>query len=146
MNAPLAHPLNGHKLDAPTEIDPRPCILCGLTIDRHIMVDDGEGPEFFCADDDPPEWFVGGIMRQWELNDPRDRWRRSGDAPPAAHIRNSDISARPTATPQYRTPRSTVEAFLYVVRLDDPEYLARWLAGHKRDAARLLKIWKARQC
>ena len=32
----------------PIEIDPRPCELCGLTIDRHQIVDNGEGPEFFC--------------------------------------------------------------------------------------------------
>src|ERR1700722_7260748 len=45
MNAPLALPI---------EIDPRPCKICGLTVDRHITADDGEGPEFFCAESD--EW------------------------------------------------------------------------------------------
>jgi hypothetical protein len=34
----------------PLEIDPRPCELCGLTVDRHEMVDDGDGPIFFCVD------------------------------------------------------------------------------------------------
>jgi len=50
MNAPLAFPI-GDAL--PIEIDPRPCELCGRTIDQHERVDDGEGPEFFCypADD-----------------------------------------------------------------------------------------------
>jgi hypothetical protein len=37
----------------PIEIDPRPCGLCGLTIDRHDMVDAGEEPEFFCPDSVP---------------------------------------------------------------------------------------------
>jgi hypothetical protein len=34
----------------PLDLDPRPCEFCGLTIDRHDMVDHGEGPEFYCAD------------------------------------------------------------------------------------------------
>jgi len=32
------------------EIDPRPCGECGLTADRHKMVDDGDGPIFYCVD------------------------------------------------------------------------------------------------
>jgi hypothetical protein len=129
----------------PIEIDPRPCELCGLTIDRHVMVDDGEGPEFFCAEDDPPEWLAAGIMQQWELADIRDKWRHTGEPPPPAEVRNGPL--QPAAPAQhYRTPQSVVDAFWFVTRLDDPEYLARWLADHQRDAAHLLKIWKARQC
>ena len=52
MNIGLVHP-------APIEIDPRPCGLCGLTINRHEMVDDGEGPDFFCADLSPDEMTLG---------------------------------------------------------------------------------------
>jgi hypothetical protein len=37
----------------PIAIDSRPCELCGLTIDRHDMEDDGDGPLFFCADIPP---------------------------------------------------------------------------------------------
>jgi hypothetical protein len=52
----------------------------------------------------------------------------------------------PPPTQAYRTPQSTIDAFFYVVRLDDPDYLKRWLARHPDDAAHLLKIWKAKQC
>jgi hypothetical protein len=111
----------------PIEIDPRPCQLCGLTIDRHEMVDDGEGPEFFCTgeiDDAPP-----AVVRQPEIADPRARW------------------PEPRRRPEpYRPAQSTVAAFLYVVGLDDPDYLAAWLTKHSADAPHLLKIWKARQC
>jgi hypothetical protein len=79
------------------------------------------------------------LVRQWEMADSRDRWRHTGEARPPRTIE------RPPAKP-YRTPQSTIDAFWYVVRLDDPDYLARWLADHPRDAAFLLKIWKARPC
>jgi hypothetical protein len=89
----------------PLAIDPRPCELCGLTIDRHRMVDHGEGPEFWCYPDDD-------IVTRWELADPRDAWRHTGEAPPPASVRNSDISGRPaSAAKPYRTPQATIDAF-----------------------------------
>jgi hypothetical protein len=119
----------------PYELDPRPCELCGLTIDQHEMIDDGEGPEFFCFPDGP-------LVQEWELADPRDRWKHTGEAPPHADVRNSDISARPADKPQrYHTPQSTIDAFWYVVRLDDADYLKRWLAQHPRDVVTLQKFW-----
>jgi hypothetical protein len=130
MNAHVAPP----EL-SPLEIDPRPCHLCGLTIDQHIMVDDGEGPEFFCGEFNPD---AADIVRLWELDDPRDRWRHIGEVPPIVP------AIEPPAARPYRTPQATIDAFLYVTRLDDPEYLARWLADHPRDAKFLLKIWKAK--
>jgi len=130
---------------APIEIDPRPCLLCGLTIDQHDMVDEGEGPLFFCAEN-PPDWLVAGIMQQWELADPRDKWRQTGETPPLPEVRSGPLQPAPPTAKRYRTPQSTIDAFWYVTRLDDPDYLARWLADHERDAAHLLKIWKARQC
>jgi hypothetical protein len=51
----------------PLEIDPRPCELCGLTVDRHEMVDHGEGPEFFCADLSPDEMTLDELERRAEL-------------------------------------------------------------------------------
>ena len=45
MNIRLVHPM-------PIEIEPRPCGRCGLTVDRHEMDDDGDGPLFFCAEID----------------------------------------------------------------------------------------------
>jgi hypothetical protein len=122
----------------PLDVDPRPCGLCGLTIDRHQRVDTPEGPEFFCFPDD-------AIVTLWELADPRDSWRHTGELPPPACIRNSDISAKPNSTRPYRTPQATIDAFMFVARLDDQEYFARWLVDHKREAPHLLKIWKAKQ-
>jgi hypothetical protein len=137
MNVPF---IADRELD-PIEIDPRPCERCGMTIDRHFMIDAGEGPEFFC------DTSAADLVRQWEVDDPRDRWRWTGEAPPPAHVRNADISPRPVpAARPYHPPEATVNAFLYVASLDDPDHLARWLADHKRDAPHLLKIWKAKRC
>lgn len=36
--------------------------------------------------------YAEDLVRQWELNDPRDRWRHTGERPPSAKVRNSDIS------------------------------------------------------
>jgi hypothetical protein len=85
----------------PIEIDPRPCDLCGRTIDQHERVDNGEGPEFYCYPDND-------IVTCWELADPRDAWRHTGEPAPPGAIRNSDISPPPPAAPaHYRTPQAT---------------------------------------
>jgi hypothetical protein len=127
---------------SPIDIDPRPCDWCGLTIDCHVMVDDGEGPEFFCQEIHP---YAADLVRQLELDDLRDKWRHTGEAPPLTGFRNSDLSARPERPRHYRTPQASVDAFLWITAQDDPDYLAEWLKDHPRDAAYLLKIWKARQ-
>jgi hypothetical protein len=136
MNAPL-------QLEPdPFAIDPRPCELCGLTIDRHEMVDDGEGPQFFCMDLPLDEMTldelerlaklirlveVAEIMARMEaMDDPSRRL-----PPPAERV-----SVRPIP---FRVPSSTLEAFNYVVSLGDPEYLARWLRDHSDVAANLLE-------
>jgi hypothetical protein len=121
----------------PIEIDPRPCQLCGLTIDQHIMVDDGEGPLFFCEEFEPD---AANIIKRWEMDDPRDRWKWTGEAPPPANVRNSDISAKPVKPPKYATPEATINAFWFVVRLADPERLAAWLDDHPKDEFFLLKV------
>lgn len=121
---------------SPLEIEPRPCELCGLTIDQHRMVDDGDGPEFFCH-----ELPANDLVRQWEMRDPRDRWRHTGEVPPPETVRNSDIGTKTaTARLPYRTPQSTIDEFLYVVGLKDPPRLAAWLRAHPRDSAMLLKL------
>jgi hypothetical protein len=51
----------------PLEIDPRPCELCGLTVDRHKMVDDGDGPLFYCLDLSPDEMTLPELERRAEL-------------------------------------------------------------------------------
>jgi hypothetical protein len=123
----------------PLEIDPRPCGLCGLTIDQHRMVDTGEGPEFFCDD---VEYQIhldaNDLVRQWELADPRDRWKHTGEAPPKA-----SAFPVPSARP-YRPAESTVAAFWYVVSLNDLEYLKAWLANHPADAPTLLKLLESK--
>jgi hypothetical protein len=65
---------------SPIEIDPRPCEWCGLTIDQHVMVDDGDGPEFFCEEANP---YAANLVLQWEMQDPRDAWRHTGEIPVA---------------------------------------------------------------
>ena len=130
MNVALA-PINPDLL----EIDPRPCERCGHTIDQHECVETGEGPEFFCFPDDD-------TVTCWELADPRDAWRHTGEPPAPASVRNSDITAASTRPDYYRTPQSTADAFFYVVSLDDPARLAGWLADHPRDERYLQKIWE----
>jgi len=123
---------------APIEIDPRPCELCGLTIDLHQMVDHGEGPEFYCYPDND-------LVTLWELADPRDRWRHIGERPPPASVRNGDISGRPESLKAgYATPDSTEAAFWYVVSLENPARLRAWLADHPRDLPYLLKLLESK--
>jgi hypothetical protein len=41
--------------------------------------------------------------------------------------------------------QSTVDAFWYLVRLNDPDRLKAWLAARPLDAPTLLKLWRARK-
>jgi len=129
--------MNAHSLiPGPIEIDPRPCGLCGLTIDQHECIDEGDGPEFFCMPDDH-------IVMRWEMSDPRDAWRHTGEAPPPAHVRNGPLqAARPQSARPYRPAQSTIEEFFSVAGLEDPRRLAAWLLDHPLDAPHLHKIWK----
>ncbi|SRR5713101_3597056 len=117
-------------------IDPRPCQLCGLLIDCHEMIDDGEGPIFYCnefdVDDD-----VADIVRRLELADPRDRWKHTGEAPPKA----ADV---PKRRPELYTPQSVKDAFWYVVTLNDLKHLKAWLADHPADATTLLELLESK--
>jgi len=79
------------------------------------------------------------LVRQWELADPRDRWRHTGEPKPV--IRPDSPRRQP-----YAPAQSTVEAFWHVQRFESPDYLARWLADHPADAPALYKIWKASRC
>jgi hypothetical protein len=126
---------------APIEIDPRPCSLCGLTIDRHEQDDTPEGPEFFCTDVPLDELTLEELDRRAELRRQEDiaaifsRWNEMAPAEPVE-----------PEQPIYRTPASTVSAFRYVLGLDDPDHLTRWLAAHPADAPYLFKTWKGRRC
>jgi hypothetical protein len=46
---------------------------------------------------------------------------------------------------QYRTSASTIDAFWYLVRLNDVDRLEAWLADRPKDAPFLYQLWKARQ-
>jgi hypothetical protein len=110
----------------PIEIDSRPCADCGLTIDQHRRIDTFEGPEFFCEDIEVQIHLDAAAMR--------DRWE-ADDTP-----RASPASTRKP----YSTPQATIDAFWCVVRLDDPNYLTRWLEQHPLDASALCKLWEGR--
>jgi len=137
-NHPVAHALEPE----PIEIDPRPCV-CGYTIDQHLRVDTPEGPEFYCQDIGADE-LADNLVRDWELADARDRWRHTGEAPPTASVRNSDITARSESRPRpYEPATSTIDAFWLLVAFAEPKRLKPWLADRPKDAAFLLRLLEA---
>jgi hypothetical protein len=122
-------------------IDPRPCDLCGLTIDRHEMVDHGDGPLFFCADVSPDEMTLVELERRAEL-------RRQEDIAAiferiSAPIVSADPLPRREPKP-YRTPEATAHAFLYIVRLGEPARLEAWLAARPHDVPHLLELLESK--
>ena len=124
----------------PIEIDPRPCGLCGLTIDRHEQVDTPEGSEFFCADLD--EMALAELERRAELI------RQLEVAAIFARLEAADdpskrLQRAPRAEP-YRPAKSTIAAFWYVVSLNDPERLKGWMRNHPKDAPALLKLLESK--
>jgi hypothetical protein len=121
----------------PLEVDLRPCELCGLTIDRHEMIDDGDGPLFYCPDLSPDEMTLPELERRAELR------RQEEIAAIIADMEAADdlIPIRPVNEPSpYRTPQSTVDAFWFVIGLADPERFKAWLADRPKDAPFLLKL------
>jgi hypothetical protein len=125
----------------PIEIDPRPCELCGLTIDRHEMVDDGDGPIFYCLDLSPDEMTLAELERRSELR------RQEQIAAMIAEMEAADHLApiRPVSEPPpYHTPQSTVDAFWFVVGLANPERFKAWLADRPKDAPFLFKLLEAK--
>jgi hypothetical protein len=65
----------------------------------------------------------------------------------AASLEATDRPAPSPAKPKpYRTPESTVQAFWYLVGLEDQSRLNAWLAEHPKDAPFLLKLLKDKQC
>jgi hypothetical protein len=82
---------------------------------------------------------AAAMVRDWELADPRDRWKHTGEPKPI------DRPAVRQHTPP-APPSSTVAAFLYVAALDDVERLKAWLDDHRRDAPILLKLLESKLC
>jgi hypothetical protein len=121
----------------PLEIDPRACELCGLKIDRHEMIDDGEGPEFFCLSPDeltlPELELRAELIRQVEV---------------AAILARMDAMQGPSECPPprerelepYRSAAATVSAFWYLINLQDAERFKTWLADRPQDAPFLLQL------
>jgi hypothetical protein len=132
----------------PLEIDGRPCELCGLKIDKHERVDSDEGPIFFCEDDLEIQIHLAAadLVRQWELADPRDAWRHTGEPPPkpSGKFATTALVAK-TGPEPYRMPDSVIDAFWYVAGLNDPDRLKAWLLNHPKDAPHLHKLWKAKR-
>lgn len=141
-----------NAIPSPIEIDPRPCGLCGLTIDRHRMVDASEGPEFYCTEVPVDELTLdelerraelrhqedaAAMVRDWEMDDPRDRWRHTGELPPARE--RQEWPARK----QYHTPQSTIDAFHVVLQSGDAERISAWIRNHPDDVPTVLKILEA---
>jgi hypothetical protein len=123
----------------PLELDARPCELCGLQIDRHEMVDDGEGPIFYCPDLSPDDMTLDELERRAELRRQEDiAWILA--RMDAMQGRPSEFPPADKPPPAYQTAASTIDAFRYLVGLDDPERLAAWLRDRPQDARFLLKL------
>ena len=45
----------------------------------------------------------------------------------------------------YRTPQSTIDAFWFLVQLDDPDRLKVWLQAHPKDQQTLYELYEGRQ-
>jgi hypothetical protein len=45
----------------------------------------------------------------------------------------------------YQTPQSTIDAFRYLVQLNDEPRLKEWLEVRPLDGPTLLKLWRARK-
>ena len=123
------------------EIDPRPCGECGLTADRHKMVDDGDGPIFYCVNLDPDEMTLPELEHRAELR------HREDVAAIIARLEAMDDPSQRQAPQGERKPRpyqpadATIDAFKFLVCLGDEARLAKWLRGHQSDAPHLLKIF-----
>lgn len=93
------------------------------------------GEAFAPVQELPPD-YAATLVMQWELADPRDRWRWTGELPPVEQ-------AAAIVKPPHRTARSTLDAFHFVMGLGDPERLAAWLRNHPDDALVLLETLEA---
>jgi hypothetical protein len=124
------------------EMDPRPCELCGCTIDRHHCVDTDEGPEFFCVDFAPDELTLDELERRAEFR------REEEVAAILARLEAMDdpskrLAARAESEP-YRPAQSTVAAFKYLTTTGDVARLREWLDDRPRDAPFLLALLEGR--
>jgi hypothetical protein len=96
---------------------------------------------FSAVSEELPSDYAAQTVQQLELNDPRDAWCHTGEPAPPGIVRNSDVGIPTSVAKQpYRTPRSTVDAFRFLVALGDTERLKSWLADRAKDAPFLLAL------
>jgi hypothetical protein len=122
----------------PIAIDPRPCGLCGLTIDRHEQVDTPEGPEFLCIDFAPDEMTLDELERRAELR------RQEDIAAILARMEAMDdpskrLPPRSESEP-YHPAKSSVDAFRYLTAAGDIGRIREWLGDRPKDAPHLLAL------
>ncbi|WP_157644369.1 hypothetical protein [Bradyrhizobium sp. WSM2793] len=86
--------------------------------------------------EDLPSDYASQLVMQWELDDKRDRWKWTGELPPAPEV-------MPIEKPAYHTPQSTVDAFLFALSAGDPDRLAVWLRNHVDDAPAFARMLEA---
>jgi hypothetical protein len=102
------------------------------------MVDDGDGPLFFCADISPDEMTLDELERRAELI------QQEEVAAIFARLEAMDDPSKRLPPPRgpepYRTPQSVVDAFFYVLKTKDAAGIAEWLAAHPQDERYLQKI------
>lgn len=89
---------------------------------------------------DPLSDYAAQLVRQWEFQDPRDRWKIMGERPPPQVEPESWPPKRPCCTAQ-----STIDAFFFVARNGHADEIANWLAAHPLDVQHLHEIW-GRKC
>ncbi|MGY4358641.1 hypothetical protein ACVWZR_007765 [Bradyrhizobium sp. i1.3.1] len=87
---------------------------------------------------DLPNNYVSSLVRDWEMDDSRDRWRWTGEPRP---VQPTEMKKKPAA---YAPADSTIDAFGFVLRLGDPAHLVAWLASHPLDAPHLMKLYEAK--
>lgn len=92
--------------------------------------------EAFAPAADLPSDYARQLVMQWELADPRDAWRWTGELPPAPSPELKKFAT-------YKPAHSTIWAFEYVLSLGDQERLATWLRNHLDDAPTLVGMVEA---
>jgi hypothetical protein len=88
--------------------------------------------------DDERSHYADSVFISWEMADPRDRWKWTGEASPPL-VPDDKPAAKP-----YRTPQSTIDAFLYWIVRQDAKTQARWLAERPKDASYLQTLLEAK--
>ena len=154
MNAPFI----AEAEPAPIEIDSRPCQFCGLKIDDHHMIDDGDEPLHFCISE-LYERLAAGKARGAAVARPFYLGWNAGIDFALVHVAEEEISMimsgimaesdtapsiTPPRAPEPRPAASTIAAFWHVVALKDPDKLSAWLRDHPRGTSFLLKLLEAK--